>query len=61
MPNNGGLEQVDRIQGRGEMPVAMVAENGDQEESECYVKIYFDGVKGVALEVRRAWQRRRRN
>ena len=39
---------------------AMLEANGVQKADECYVKIYFVGSKGEALEIRKAWQGRRR-
>ena len=39
---------------------ALLAENGDEETADCYVRRYFGGGKGVALEIRQAWQGQRR-
>ena len=38
----------------------MVKANGGQKSNECYVKRYFGGSKGAALEIRQAWKERRR-
>ena len=38
----------------------MVAANIDQKATECYVKRYFGGVKGAALEIRQVWKGPRR-
>ena len=38
----------------------MVEANGGQKAAECYVKRCFGGVKRVALEIRQAWQDRKR-
>ena len=35
-------------------------ENGVQKAAEYYVKRYFGGGKGAALEIRQAWRERRR-
>ena len=55
----GGLRQGGRLQGRGEAPGAVVAANGGHKLAECYVKRYFGGDKGSALEIRKAWRGRR--
>ena len=56
--NLGGLCQIDRIRGRRETPGSMVAANGGQKAAELYVKRYFGGGKGVALEIRKVWRGR---
>ena len=38
----------------------MAEANGGQKVAECYVKRYFGGDKGAALEIWHAWQERRR-
>ena len=50
----GVLRKRDRLQGGREAPGAVVEEIG------CYVKGYFGGSKGAALEIRQAWKNRRR-
>ena len=37
--NPGGLQQGDRIRGRGRAPGALLTANDGQEASKCYVKI----------------------
>ena len=34
---------------------AVVEVNGGQKAAECYIKRYFGGSKGVALEIRQVW------
>ena len=56
-----GLQQGYSLRGGGGgEPGAVVESNGDQEAAELYVKRYFGGGKGAALEIRQAWQGRRR-
>ena len=58
--NLGGLIQGYRLQGSKEVSGAVVESNGNQEAAEFYVKRYFGGDKGAALEIRQAWRERRR-
>ena len=51
-----GLQQGDWLRGTRETPGAVVATNSGQEAYECYVKRYFGGGKGEALEIRQAWR-----
>ena len=50
------MPEEDRIRGRGEAPVSVVAGNGGQEAAECNVKIDFAGGKGEALEIQKVWR-----
>ena len=50
----------DTLLGGRESPGAMVEANCGQKLAECYVKIYFCGGKGAALEIWQAWREQRR-
>ena len=52
---NGRFVIETQVTRGGEAPESVVEANCGQKAAACYVKIYFVGGKGAALEIRKEW------